>query len=35
VFATKIERMLAVELGVDWRSYDREVSSKDYRLTAR
>jgi len=28
VFATKIERMLAIEIGVDWRSYDREVSSK-------
>jgi len=28
VFATKIERLLAVELGVNWRDYDREVSSK-------
>jgi hypothetical protein len=28
VFATKIERLLAVELGVNWSAYDREVSSK-------
>jgi len=26
--ATDIERMLAVELGVDWSADDREVSSK-------
>jgi len=26
--ATGIERLLAVELGVDWSAYDREVSSK-------
>ena len=26
--ATGIERLLAVELGVDWSTYDREVSSK-------
>jgi hypothetical protein len=28
VFATKIERLLAVKLGVNWSTYDREVSSK-------
>jgi hypothetical protein len=28
VFATKIERQLARWLGVNWRDYDREVSSK-------
>jgi hypothetical protein len=28
VFAEKIERLLAAELGVDWSAYDREVSSK-------
>jgi hypothetical protein len=28
VFAEKIERLLATELGVDWSAYDREVSSK-------
>jgi hypothetical protein len=26
--ATAVERLLAVELGVDWGAYDREVSSK-------
>jgi hypothetical protein len=26
--ATAVERLLAVELGVDWSAYDREVSSK-------
>jgi hypothetical protein len=26
--ATTVERLLAVELGVDWGAYDREVSSK-------
>ena len=28
VFASKIERSLAKQLGVDWAKYDREVSSK-------
>jgi hypothetical protein len=28
VFATKVERLLAHELGVDWSAYGREVSSK-------
>ena len=28
VFATKVERLLAQELGVNWSAYDREVSSK-------
>jgi hypothetical protein len=28
VFAEKIERLLATELGVDWSAYDKEVSSK-------
>jgi hypothetical protein len=28
VFAEKIERLLATELGVDWPDYDKEVSSK-------
>jgi hypothetical protein len=28
VFASKIERLLAKQLGVDWTNYDREVSSK-------
>jgi hypothetical protein len=28
VFAEKIERLLAAELGVDWPAYDKEVSSK-------
>jgi hypothetical protein len=28
VFAEKIERLLAAQLGVDWTKYDREVSSK-------
>ena len=28
MFASKVERMLANKLGVNWRAYDREVSSK-------
>jgi hypothetical protein len=28
VFAEKVERLLAAELGVDWQAYDHEVSSK-------
>jgi hypothetical protein len=28
VFASKVERLLAQELGVNWSVYDREVSSK-------
>jgi hypothetical protein len=28
IFATKVERMLAGQLGVDWSAYDREVSSR-------
>ena len=28
MFASKIERSLAKQLGVDWRAYDRDVSSK-------
>ena len=28
MFASKVERMLANELGVRWNAYDREVSSK-------
>jgi hypothetical protein len=28
VLATKIERLLAKQLGVDWTKYDRDVSSK-------
>jgi len=27
-FASRVERMLAGQLGVNWRAYDREVSSK-------
>ena len=28
MFASRVERMLADQLGVNWRAYDREVSSK-------
>ena len=28
MFASKVERMLATELGVNWSTYDREVSSR-------
>jgi hypothetical protein len=28
MFASKVERMLANELGINWTAYDREVSSK-------
>ena len=35
VFAEKIERLLATELGVDWSAYGKEVSANDCRLTVR
>jgi len=28
MFASKVERMAADQLGVNWSAYDREVSSK-------